>query len=325
MVETHNLAAFGDRATTVRRMRASSNADTAVAQTIALMVRHIREGANDPIVQSAAGWALNGLSPDASDHARASAIWRWVNSNVRFQHDELSVLALPADRRGQLQDLLITPARLLTMPNPTGDCDDFSMLVDAMLMASGIPCELCTVAADESRPGVYTHVYSVALVGVDRQRFALDASHGDFAGWETSRAFRKAFWPVGGESMRTTLSGIERMKLRVPRDAPASAIDRQVLGRGMGFDWGAFTKILETGIDKIAAPVIGARYGAPPPGTYTQRNADGSLVQYRLGEGGSGFPAFQTLPAGSIGWGTIALLGGGIALAFALSGNRGRR
>ncbi len=323
MRETHNLAAFGDRATIVERFRSSSNPDTAVAQTIAIMGRHIQKAAGDPVVMSAAGWALSGVPMGAGDRVKATAIWSWVKRSVRFIHDEESALALPAGR-GHLQDLLITPARLLTMPAPAGDCDDYSMLVCAMLLASGIGCELCTVAADEYRPDRYTHVYAVALLAPDGQRFPLDASHGDFAGWETSRAFRKAYWPIGGETMNRSLSGLERMRLRLPKDAPASAIDRQVLGRGMGFDWSAFTRVLESGIEKIAAPVINSRYGAPPPGTYTQTTSDGSRVQYRLGEGGAGFPAFQTLPPGGIGLGTIALMGGAVLLVVSLM-NKGKK
>jgi hypothetical protein len=91
-------------------------------------------------------------------------------------------------------------AKFVGMGNATGDCDDFSMYLAGILTVYGIPTAFCTVAASNKAPDQYSHVYVVAYprnAQGSRGRVALDASHGEFAGWEVPNVFGKLKeWPV---------------------------------------------------------------------------------------------------------------------------------
>jgi hypothetical protein len=74
------------------------------------------------------------------------------------------------------------------------------MYVAALLAAAGIPCAFVTVAADPLDPAHFTHVY-VAAYPAPGVRVAMDASHGDYAGWECPNRYgRRVEWPLGESS-----------------------------------------------------------------------------------------------------------------------------
>ncbi len=93
------------------------------------------------------------------------------------------------------KELLITPEALLSMGQPQGDCDDFSMLCSSMLGACGIQCNFVTVAAEADLPDQFTHIYCIAVLD-SREQVPLDCSHGHSVGWELPIAYRKQIWPV---------------------------------------------------------------------------------------------------------------------------------
>lgn len=82
-----------------------------------------------------------------------------------------------------------------------GDCDDHSMYAAALLEAGGVPARFVTVAADPVYPQLFSHVYTAAYPrkgdgSGERERIAVDASHGDYAGWETKNLGRLREWGV---------------------------------------------------------------------------------------------------------------------------------
>lgn len=187
---------FGNYPTAIDHLRASPNPDHATAQTIRRMAQIIQSSLSSPIVRAAAHQATRHLPATAGPRQRAEAIWWWVKTHVVFVQDE----AILRSRLGIFtpEELLIAPSRLLTMDTPSGDCDDFTMLVCSMLLVSGIACEPVTIAdAWSPEPGEWTHVYPVAFFS-DGTAMAMDASHGEFPGWEVpaARISRYQRWPL---------------------------------------------------------------------------------------------------------------------------------
>jgi hypothetical protein len=174
----------------------SNASQLATAGTIADMWELSLDGAADADVQRIAQSLVAGRSPSAA----LDAIWRWAADFVRYQSDEDTNLAL--GRVGS--EALIGPAQLVRAPQPAGDCDEYAMLIAALLLAVpelGIRPSFRTIAADPTRPDEFSHVYVIAT-GPAVGTVALDASHGTYSGWEArsgavTRMGRTVTW-VGG-------------------------------------------------------------------------------------------------------------------------------
>ena len=220
----------------------TGNDERDTAQTIAWMSLFAFEDARHPDIRSLAAQITAGANTETEKAAR---IWQWVRANIRFREDD--ELNLPFT--GPLE-VLIRPRDLLAMDEPAGDCDDFSQLVAALCIASGIEPRFWTVAAGPDSN--YSHVYGAAQA--DRRRVALDASHGPFAGWEVPMhpGKKKREWKLSAMmrtfSKRSALSGrLGRLGL---------AWDESGDGGGGGIDW---QSVIDRGIS------IGERYLPPPP------------------------------------------------------------
>lgn len=163
-----------------------SQPDQQVQLTIDQMREIVHKETNSPQVAAAvrAAGAYRG-----SNRSKSQAVWRWIRRNVQFQDDN-EVLADALGMPGA-QDLLIEPSRLLTMPQPMGDCDDQTMLAAAMLTRAGVPVEFVVAACDPETPERFSHVYLQSKLesGDD---YNLDCSHGYAPGWEVPRRFRRA-------------------------------------------------------------------------------------------------------------------------------------
>jgi len=201
---------FGSLPTDITRTPASCDSDVAVAQTIRLMVDAIERDAAGPVIQKLSagvrpwirrdGTRVDGWFRDESIHhwnerPQLYAFW-FPKTHITFVNDEslLKVaLGIPTP-----EEFLISPARLVTMPHPRGDCDDFTMVVCCLLRAMGLRYEIVTVAANPNYPREFSHVYARAVFD-DGSRLVMDASHGDAPGWEVpaDRVTRKQVWPVG--------------------------------------------------------------------------------------------------------------------------------
>jgi hypothetical protein len=94
------------------------------------------------------------------------------------------------------------------------------MYVAALCESAGIPCGFVTVAADPADPSQYSHVYAVAYPKDEfgrRVRVPIDASHGEYAGWEVPDRFNKRKeWMIGGfmpDFLATLLGGFAALWL----------------------------------------------------------------------------------------------------------------
>ena len=160
--------------------------DRSTAETVGLMASHAVRAASSPVVLGVI--RSLGIENRKELKDKLSAIFSYIKRHVKFVEDNepLGRMFGVADSK----ELLITPPALLSMRNPKGDCDDFSMLAASMMIACGIPCSFVTVAADQRAPDTFTHVYCMGA-GIP-----FDASHGKMLGWETEKQFRKQVWPI---------------------------------------------------------------------------------------------------------------------------------
>lgn len=160
--------------------------------------------AKDPWFKARADGLLSGLS----ELGKVEAVHAHARGSIRFQRDEATgegIGALSFGENDPLIEVIVRPldmARYVDGRVAVGDCDDFSMYCAALLESQGVPCAFVTVAADGRDPNQYSHVYVAAYPkdwNGNRVRVALDASHGEYAGWEVPNKYgKRAEWPVEG-------------------------------------------------------------------------------------------------------------------------------
>ena len=184
-----------------------TNPDRATAQTIGRMAQLTSESISTPRLDNFArkaalswrGGPLYGGRPINWDDEKqlTCSVWCGVNSHLKFQEHSEQIRAL-LNERDQLQ-LLISPDLLLSKRRPSGDCAVYTPLVCAALGTLGIHYEFVTLACDPRDPNLYTHVYARAVLR-DGSRIPVDASHGQYCGWEVPRAhqIRKQVWHASG-------------------------------------------------------------------------------------------------------------------------------
>lgn len=185
------------------------NPDEQVARTMRRMGELATQDASNPIFQAFAARTFAGLDP-ADKCAIIDRTFERVRNAIAFQRDEVSGAGLSGLDTADLIEFIVRPVdmcRYVDEGIAIGDCDDFSMLCSALLATQGIPTKFCTVAADDRAPNQFSHVYCVAYL--DGERIPLDASHGDYPGWEVDQrqpVGRKQEWSAdGGCSVLTLL------------------------------------------------------------------------------------------------------------------------
>ncbi len=176
------------------------DADGQVRQTLSIMRHRAAEDADNPWFKQRAQQLV---SPGGTQADRARELYGHVKaSNIHFTRDEVTGTGIRGLDMGDdvVVESIIRPidmALYVDQGNAIGDCDDFSMYLAALLRANDIPCAFATVAADGSQPDQFSHVYVVAYP--DGMRMPLDASHGQYPGWETENRYGKYDeWPVWG-------------------------------------------------------------------------------------------------------------------------------
>ncbi len=129
------------------------------------MAKLAREyGGTDPRVIQTARMLTMGIPPK-SWRKEIRALFNFVQKHIRYVKD-------PTDT-----ELLVSPTRLLDLRS--GDCDDKSLLLAALLVAIDHPARFKAVGFETDS---LTHVYVQAKVGEDW--IALDTSENFPMGWE---------------------------------------------------------------------------------------------------------------------------------------------
>lgn len=168
--------------------RPMASDDIETGQTIAYMDEIAARDAEDPAVQAAVSQALEdaGIGYDASPMDKAAAVFYWLKRTVRY---------VPTPGTSPLVDqTLIAPCTVLAMPEPIGDCPQFSMLASAMFRVLCMESRFVTIAAESSEPDLWSHVYNTVEV-YPHQFLPFDSSNGPEPGAEYSRPFKKHIWP----------------------------------------------------------------------------------------------------------------------------------
>lgn len=252
--------------------------DGATAETVRVMSEQINRAANDPVLKLAARdavrrfrggplFALAGVNAWNSPQAIAESVWFWVKHCLKFVHHD-GLIQVWFNERDQLQ-LLISPDLLLRMSKPRGDCAIYSMLECAMLKALGVSFELVTAAVNPGEPDIFSHVYARAVFP-NGKREPLDASHGQYPGWEVPKehTLRKQVWDEAGNPIpdaQPRFQGLHAYQARpnkpiLPKrlmlvsNAGLSGYRRGMHGyrRGLGDD---SVTVLDPGVDTSNIPI----------------------------------------------------------------------
>jgi hypothetical protein len=168
-----------------------TNTDISTRDTIGLMNQHAIGDSQHHLIREAAQDIIDSSADPEDDLTLIQGTFDYLKEHVSFVEDEDILRQAFGIDSGV--ELLITPARLLSMHRPMGDCDDFSMLVKSILLNFGIDNDFVTVAADKDNPRKWSHVYNVASLHNGQQQF-IDSSHGKYLGWEAPNTERKVVW-----------------------------------------------------------------------------------------------------------------------------------
>ena len=192
------LNLFGDLPIVIDETKTNAiDNDVSVIDTIEKMKQLVYHCHTKPTIQRAVYDATRYLGDNASDKDIISAVYYWIKSRVKYVEDDYILQqALGITFPDNDKELLISPDALLLMPKSMGDCDDFSVLISTMLYALGFKVWFVTIAADETMPEKFSHVYTKAYMQHDMRDIYLDASHGHYPGWEHKQAYRKAEWEI---------------------------------------------------------------------------------------------------------------------------------
>lgn len=303
----------------VTRRAASDDPDTSTAETVELMAAAAEEDSNSPQVWAATQGALTGVTQAVTyggngERAKCEAVYRWIASHVKFRSDD-PVLSHVLGLENEL-DLLIRPARLLTMSRPAEDCDGFTMLACSMLLAAGIPCEIVTIKADHDEPERFSHVYCQALLE-DGSALVMDCSqgaqHGFPCGWEAPDYFDRKTWGVLHPQHQKGLHGLNGLDEVYDYGGEYGAIapSTATAPSGGAFD---FSNLINQSF-KFASQL------ALRPGQYVQ-NAQGVMASNVPGAIPGQYPANVGVNLGGVSSSTLLLGGAALLAVLLLSGRK---
>lgn len=217
-------------------------------QTIAVMRKLVDQAVSDASFVRFAIEIVRGVAP--FDHqGELQAVYQWVQRNIRYTMDPVT------------KEKLYSPQDLLKIR--AGDCDDIAMLMGALVIALGFPARLATIAANQSAPDEFSHVYLEAENPPGSgQWYAMDAArYGAQFGVEPPVYFRKRVWSLTDSSYQD-LSGCHcGGRCGCGSRSKFSGLAGVVtLGQDDGsIDWGS---ILQTGLQETPA-LIAASSGQP--------------------------------------------------------------
>ena len=179
------------------------NSNVSTVDTIRRLRGLARDFYRDPSVVHATLAACSQLGPGSSQRDVACAIFDWVRGSIHFIEDEQLLyydLGVPFSEIDK--ELIISPPVLLTMPQPMGDCDCFSLLIACMCLCAGLYCYYVTVCVDRNEPGRPSHIYNQVYLADENRYMILDAGNRvphAVAGWEgggQDGVYCKQVWSV---------------------------------------------------------------------------------------------------------------------------------
>ena len=128
----------------------------------------IHKGARDFYVRQKAIEIFRAAGAQPKDRfGEVLSLFHWVRKNIRYTRDIFRV------------ELLHTARRMLELR--AGDCDDMTILLGAMLLATGHPVRIALTGFRPNKPHVYSHIYPE--VNVKGKWIALDTTMDRPMGW----------------------------------------------------------------------------------------------------------------------------------------------
>lgn len=207
--------------------------DTETAQTVTYMDELAAADANQPAIAAATAEALElaGIGEQADAWQKAEAVFWWLKKTVRY---------VPTPGTSRLVDqTLITPCAMLAMPEPIGDCPQFSMLAAAMFRVLCMDSMFVTIKADERDRSLWSHIYNTVEVAPG-QYLPFDSSNGPSPGAEYAKPFKRRVWPrVTSGRCRTKETAADMLR---PTQSPGirRGVRNQALRGSMG-DYTGYT------------------------------------------------------------------------------------
>lgn len=145
-------------------------------RTVAHIKALIKQGAKDFRVRQTAIDILMQRGVQPKDYlGEIEALFEWVQRNIRYTKDTFRLEVLHAARR--------------MLELRAGDCDDFSILLGAMLEAIGHPVRLVITGPDPQRHDLFSHIYIEAWC--KGRWIVLDATMPHPMGWAPATSVRK--------------------------------------------------------------------------------------------------------------------------------------
>jgi transglutaminase-like putative cysteine protease len=141
---------------------------TGTLRTAKIIAKLVQDGAKDFYVRQKAIEIFRTYNVKAKNRmGEVSALFDFVKRNIRYTRDIFRV------------ELLHSARRMLELR--AGDCDDMTILLGAMLLATGHPVRLVLAGFRPNRPHAYSHIYPE--VNVRGRWIAIDATMDKPIGW----------------------------------------------------------------------------------------------------------------------------------------------
>ena len=145
-------------------------------RTAGHIARLIKQGARDFQVRQTAIDILLQRGVKPKDYVgEIKALFDWTQQNIRYTKDTVRVEVLHSARR--------------MLQLRAGDCDDFTILLGAMLEAIGHPVRLILIGPNPLRRGVFSHIYLEAFC--KGRWIPLDATMSYAMGWAPRALLKK--------------------------------------------------------------------------------------------------------------------------------------
>jgi len=150
--------------------------DRGTLATARIIGRMVYEGAKDFLVRQRAIEIFRIAGVASKDRfGEIRALFEWVRRNIRYTRDIFQV------------ETLHTARRMLELR--AGDCDDMTILLGAMLVATGHPVRLVLAGFRRNRPHSYSHIYLEVRLG--SEWIALDPTMDRPLGWSPPTVWKR--------------------------------------------------------------------------------------------------------------------------------------